>query len=90
MIPIKSREYLIPYIEYALWQIKNMGIDARYLLFEGGFSSVSLPIYLSKARLKNRYILHFTPNRMTKRMDLKDGESALFHCDDTESFKLYS
>jgi len=86
LIPIKSREYLIPYIEYALSQIKNMGINVRYLLFDGGFSSVSLPIYLQKHGY--RYILHFTPNAVTKRMNLKDGESALYRCGDAESFKL--
>ncbi len=86
LIPIKSREYLIPYIEYALSQIKNMGIKVKYLLFDGGFSSVSLPIYLQKHGY--RYILHFTPNAVTKRMNLKDGESALYHCGDAESFKL--
>jgi hypothetical protein len=86
LIPIKSREYLIPYIEYALSQIKNMGIKVKYLLFDGGFSSVSLPIYLQKHGY--RYILHFTPNAVTKRMNLEDGESALYRCGDAESFKL--
>ncbi|MHB8702294.1 MAG: hypothetical protein ACYC7D_14925 [Nitrososphaerales archaeon] len=85
MIPIKSREYLIPYIEYALSQIKNMGINVRYLQFDRGFSSVSLPIYLQKHGY--RYILHFTPNAVTKRMSLKDGESALYNTDG-ESFKI--
>lgn len=89
LIPIKSREHLLSYVEYALAQIRNMGIEVKYLLFDGGFSSVSLPIYLQKQGY--RYILHFTPNRLTKRMDLKDGESSMYPCgddDDDESFKL--
>lgn len=85
LIPIKSREHLLSYVEYALAQIRNMGIKVKYLLFDGGFSSVSLPIYLQKHGY--RYILHFTPNRLTKRMNLKDGESSMYPCG-AELFKL--
>lgn len=86
LIPIKSREHLLSYVEYALAQIRNMGIKVKYLLFDGGFSSVSLPIYLQKHGY--RYVLHFTPNAVTKRMDLKDGESALYDAGDGQSFRI--
>ena len=79
LIPIKSREYLLSYVEYTLAVIKSMGIRVKHLLFDGGFSSTSLPIYLQKHGY--RYILHFTPNAVTKRMDLKDGESASYSVD---------
>jgi hypothetical protein len=79
LIPIKSREHLLSYVESALAAIKNMGIKVKYLLFDGGFSSTSLPIYLQKQGF--RYILRFTPNAVTKRMNLKDGESALYSVD---------
>jgi hypothetical protein len=45
-----------------------------------------LPIYFQKHGY--RYILHFTPNRLTKRMNLKDGESSMYPCGDYEQFKL--
>jgi hypothetical protein len=79
LVPIKSREHLLSYVEYALAQIKNMGVKIRYLLFDGGFSSTSLPIYLEKHGY--RYVLHFTPNSATKRANLNDGESAFYRVD---------
>ena len=86
LIPIKSREHLLSYVEYVLAQIKSMGISVKYLLFDGGFSSVSLPVYLQEHGY--RYILHFTPNRLTKRMNLEDGESSMYPCEHGRSFKL--
>ncbi len=84
LTPIKSREYLLDYIEDALNRIRNMGIRVRYLLFDGGFSSLELPSWLQENGYL--YAIHFTPNRLTKRIDLKDGQSVSYPCD--RPFKL--
>jgi hypothetical protein len=47
------------YVEYALAQIKNMEIRMKYLLFDGGFSSLTLRVYLQNHGY--RYIIRFTP-----------------------------
>jgi len=79
LIPIKSREHLLDYVGYALDRITAMGVMVRYFVFDGGFSSLELPAYLEKRGF--RYLIRFTPNRVTKRMNLKDGESARYPCD---------
>lgn len=85
VIPIKSREHLLSYIEYALEQIKSMCMPAKYLLLGEGFSSISLPVYLQEHRY--RYILHFTP-RVTKKLNPKDEESSIYPCEHNRPFKL--
>ncbi len=84
LTPIKSREHIIDYVKDALNRIRNMGVRVRYLLFDGGFSSLELPAYLEENGYT--YAIHFTPNSVTKRMGLEDGESALYPCD--HPFKL--
>ncbi len=81
LAPIKSKEHLLSYVEDALNRIRNMGIKVRYLLFDGGFSSLSLPRYLEERGYT--YALRFTPNNATKDMDLKDGESAPYPCEES-------
>ncbi len=82
--PIKGREHIIDYVKDALNRIRNMGVRVRYLLFDGGFSSLELPAYLEE----NGYVyaIRFTPNAVTKRIGLQDGESASYPCD--RPFKL--
>jgi hypothetical protein len=84
LTPIKSRERLIDYVKNALDRIRNMGVRVRYLLFDGGFSCLELPSWLGENGY--RYAVHFTPNAVTKRMDLKDGEAAHYPSD--RSFQL--
>ncbi len=84
LTPLKSRGHLLDYVKDALNKIRNMGIRVRYLLFDGGFSSLELPAYLEENGYT--YSIHFTPNSVTKRMDLKDGETASYPCD--RPFKL--
>jgi len=79
LTPIKSREHLIDYVKDALNRIRNMGIRVRYLLFDGGFSSLELPAYLDENGYL--YAIHFTPNVVTKRICLEDGESVSYPCD---------
>ena len=76
LTPIKSREHLLEYVKDALNKVRSMGIRVKYLLFDGGFSSLDLPGYLERNRY--RYALRFTPNNVTKRMSLADGESAVY------------
>ncbi len=80
LTPIKSRGHIIDYVKDALNRIRNMGVRVRYLLFDGGFSSLELPSWLDENGY--RYAIHFTPNAVTKRMDLKDGEAASYPSDD--------
>lgn len=84
LTPIKGRERIIEYVKDALNRIRNMGVVVRYLLFDGGFSSLELPAYLEENG--HTYLIHFTPNSVTKRMGLRDGESASYPCD--RPFKL--
>ncbi len=79
LAPIKSREHILDYVKDALNRIRNMGIKVRYLLFDGGFSSLELPAYLEENGYT--YAIHFTPNAVTKRIDLKDGQSVSYPCD---------
>lgn len=79
LMPIKSRQHIIDYVKDALNRIRNMGVSVRYLLFDGGFSSLELPSWLGENGYK--YAIHFTPNAVTKRIDLKDGQSALYPSD---------
>jgi hypothetical protein len=76
LTPIKSREHLLPYVEDALNRIRNMGVRAGRLLFDGGFSSLSLPRFLEERGYT--YAVRFTPNSITRRMGLKDGGSSLY------------
>lgn len=96
LTPIKSREHLLLYVEDALNRIRNMGIEVRYLLFDGGFSSLSLPRLLEGRGCA--YAMRFTPNSVTKEMGLRDGEWSLYPCaapfkivrvDDPETGKSY-
>jgi putative transposase len=84
LTPIKSRKHVINYVKDALNRIRNMGIRVRYLLFDGGFSSLELPAYLEENGYT--YAIHFTPNAVTKRIGLKDGGSTAYPCD--KPFKL--
>jgi Transposase DDE domain len=84
LTPIKSMGYLLSYVEDALNRIRNMGVRVRYLLFDGGFSSLGLPAFLEENGYS--YVVHFTPNPVTKRMDLKDGQSVQYPSD--RPFKL--
>lgn len=84
LMPIKSREHLLEYVDYALNRIRGMGIMIRYLLFDGGFSSLALPAYLEEHHYV--YAIRFTPNSLTKRMELRDGQSAMYPCE--SPFKL--
>ena len=74
LTPIKSRGHIVDYVKDALDRIRNMGVRVRYLLFDGGFSSLELPSWLGESGY--RYAIHFTPNAVTKRMGLEDGQSA--------------
>lgn len=96
LTPIKSREHILDYVKDALNRIRSMGIKVRYLLFDGGFSSLDLPRYIEEHGYT--YAMRFTPNSVTKQMNLKDGESSLYPCDrpfeivrseDRESKKSY-
>jgi hypothetical protein len=84
LAPIKSMGHLLSYVEDALNRIRNMGVRVRYLLFDGGFSSLGLPAFLEENGYD--YAVHFTPNSVTKRMDLKDGQSVQYPSD--RPFKL--
>lgn len=84
LTPIKTREHLLDYVKDALNKIRNMGIRVRYLLFDGGFSCLELPAHLEENGYL--YAIHFTPNRLTKRMGLEDCESVSYPCEDP--FKL--
>jgi hypothetical protein len=79
LTPIKSREHVIDYVKDALNRIRNMGVRVRYLLFDGGFSCLELPSWLGENGY--RYAVHFTPNAVTKRMGLKDGEATSYPSD---------
>jgi hypothetical protein len=84
LTPIKSREYLLEYVKDALNRIRNAGIRVRYLLFDGGFSSLELPAWLDESGY--RYAIRFTPNAVTKQMDLEDGDAIPYPSD--KSFQL--
>jgi Transposase DDE domain len=79
LTPIKSREHMIDYVKDALNRIRNMGVRVRYLLFDGGFSSLGLPAWLGENGYA--YVIHFTPNAVTKRIGLSDGQSVLYPSD---------
>lgn len=80
LTPIKSREYILDYVKDALNRIRNAGVTVKYLLFDGGFSSLDLPPYLEANGYQ--YAVRFTPNPVTKkRMKLRDGQSAIYPCD---------
>ena len=96
LTPIKSREHLLVYVEDALNRIRNAGIRVRYLLFDGGFSSLSLPRFLEEQGYA--YAVRFTPNSKTKGMSLRDGDMSMYPCttpfkvvraDDPETGKTY-
>lgn len=72
LTPIKSRKYLLDYVKDALNRVRNAGIVVKYLLFDGGFSSLDLPAYLEEDGYQ--YAVRFTPNPVTKRMKLRDGQ----------------
>jgi len=84
LTPIKSTSYLLDYVKDALNRIRNMGVLVRYLIFDGGFSSLELPAYLEENGYT--YVIHFTSNAVTKRMNLKDGHAAMYPSD--RPFKL--
>jgi len=79
LTPIKSRGYILDYVKDALNRIRNAGVTVKYLLFDGGFSSLDLPRYLEANGYQ--YAMRFTPNSVTKRMGLRDGQSAVYPCD---------
>lgn len=79
LTPIKSRKHIIDYVKDALNRIRNMGIRVRHLLFDGGFSCLELPAYLQETGYF--YAIHFTPNDVTKRINLRDGGSVSYPCD---------
>jgi hypothetical protein len=79
LTPIKSRKYLLDYVKDALNRIRNVGILIKHLLFDGGFSSLDLPPYLEANGYQ--YAIRFTPNAVTKRMDLRDGQSTVYPCE---------
>lgn len=79
LIPIKSRAYMLAYVDYALERIRNMGIRVQYLLFDAGFTSIALPLHLQEHGYT--YTMRFSSNDITKRMGLKDGEEALYPCE---------
>jgi hypothetical protein len=81
LTPVKSRAHLLDYVKDALNKIRNAGITVKYhLLFDGGFSSLDLPPYLEANGYA--YAIRFTPNSVTKkRMNLRDGQSAVYPCD---------
>ncbi|MDG7016604.1 MAG: transposase [Nitrososphaerota archaeon] len=96
LTPIKGTGLLLLYVEDALNRIRNMGVEVGYLLFDGGFSSLSLPRSLEEGGYT--YVMRFTSNGVTKRMGLKDGGSSLYPCespfrvvraDDPETGKSY-
>jgi len=80
LTPIKSRAHMLAYIDDALNRIRNMGVKVRHLLFDAGFTSLALPLYLQNHGYA--YALRFSSNSATNRMGLKDGEEALYPCDD--------
>ncbi len=79
LTPIKSREHMLAYIDYALNRIRNMGVRVRHLLFDAGFTSVALPLYLQEHGYT--YVMRFSSNDITKRIGLRDGEEALYPCE---------
>ena len=66
LTPITRREHLLLYVEDALNRVRNMGVRARYLLFDSGFSSLSLPRLLEEHGYT--YAVRFTPYSITKQM----------------------
>jgi len=84
LTPIRSREHIVEYVKDALNRIRVMGVRVRYLLFDGGFSCLELPSWLGENGYA--YVIHFTPNPVTKRMDLRDGGAASYPSD--RPFKL--
>jgi hypothetical protein len=76
LTPVKSREHLLVYVEDALNRIRNAGIRVRYLLFDGGFSSLSLPRFLEEGGYT--YVVRFTPNSVTKEMNLEDVDASIY------------
>ena len=80
LTPIKSRAHMLAYIGDALNRIRNMKVRVRYLLFDAGFTSIALPRYLEEHGYA--YAMRFSSNDATKRIGLKDGEEALYPCDD--------
>ena len=76
LTPIKSREHIVEYVKDALNRIRIMGVRVRHLLFDGGFSCLELPSWLGENGYA--YAIHFTPNVVTKRMDLRNGETASY------------
>ena len=79
LTPIRSRAHIVEYVKDALNRIRNAGVTVKYLLFDGGFSSLGLPSYLEATGYQ--YAIRFTPNSVTKRMGLTDGRSAAYPCD---------
>jgi Transposase DDE domain len=78
LTPIKSRKHLLEYVKDALNKVRNTGILVKHLLFDGGFSSLDLPPFLEENGYQ--YAIRFTPNPVTKRMNLRDGQSAAYPC----------
>ena len=85
LTPIRSREHIVEYVKDALNRIRMVGVRVRYLLFDGGFSCLELPSWLGENGYA--YAVHFTPNAVTKRMDLRDGGAASYPSD-RPSFRL--
>lgn len=79
LTPIKSRAYMLTYIDDALNRIRNMGVKVQFLLFDAGFTSVALPIHLQERGYT--YAMRFSSNDVTKRMGLEDGEETLYPSD---------
>jgi len=79
LTPMKSREHIVDHVKDALNRIRAMGVRVRYLLFDGGFSSLELPAWLDESGY--RYAVHFTPNAVTKRIELEDGEASPYPSD---------
>jgi Transposase DDE domain len=80
LTPIKSRAHMLSYIDDALNRVRNMGKRVRHhLLFDAGFTSLALTRFLEDHGYT--YALRFSSNRVTKRIDLKDGEEALYPSD---------
>jgi len=77
LTPIKSMGHLLSYVEDALNRIRNMGVRVRYLLFDGGFSSLELPSWLDENGYA--YAIHFTPNAVTKGWTSRTGKPLPTH-----------
>lgn len=64
LTPIKSRKHMLAYINDALNRVRNMGVKVRCLLFDAGFTSVALPLYLQERDYT--YAIRFSSNGAVK------------------------